>query len=83
MILNVESDAAHLVMPGACIHITGPFYLSNHTTNLINPSNVKTNGPILTKCNTLQHVVVSGAESETGGFFINVQNIVQMRTYLI
>ena len=37
MILNFKSDGAYLFMTGACIHISGHYYLSNPTTNPTNP----------------------------------------------
>ena len=76
MILHVELDASYLVMPGARIHVIGSYYLSDHPTNPTNPSYVKPDGTIITKCKTLRHIVFSNTESETGGVFINVQHIV-------
>ena len=52
----------------------------NNPTKL---SDVNPNGPIITECKTLRHVVGSTSESETGGFFINGQNIVPKQIKLI
>ena len=62
-------------MPVACSCIAGNYYLSYHPTNPTDPSDVKPNGPIITECNTLRHVVVSTEEAETGGLSIKGQNI--------
>ena len=71
MILNVESDATYLFMPGYHSCIDGYYYLSDHTTNPTNHSDVNTNGLILAECNTLKVLVVSASESDTGRLFIN------------
>ena len=59
MILHIELDAAYSVMPGSRNIIDGHYYLSYHPTNPTNHSNVNPNGTIITKCNTLGHVVGS------------------------
>jgi hypothetical protein len=67
MILQVDSDAAYLVEPGARSRIAGYFQLNNRipTTN--------PNGFLLIECKTLRHVVASSAEAETAGVFHNAQ----------
>ena len=40
------------------------------------------NGPILTECKTLKSVVSSAAEAETGGTYINAQNVIPLRHIL-
>ena len=37
------------------------------------------NAPILVECKTIRHVVASSAEAETGGLFLNAQNIIPIR----
>ena len=66
MILNIDSDAAYLVAPGAKSRIAGFFHLTNKDDPF-------TNGPILVECKTLRHVVASSAEAETAGIFHNAQ----------
>ena len=83
MILHVEFYATDLFIPGACSHIYGHYYLSDHNTNPTNPSDVYSNGPFITECKNLQHVVRSTAEAKTGGIFINGQKIEPIRTAFI
>ena len=83
MILHIESDSTYLFMSGSFSHISGHYYLSDHTTNPTSPSDVKPNEPILTECKTLWHVVVSAAEAETLGVFPNGQQIVPIQTSLV
>ena len=64
MILNVDSDAAYLVLPNARSRIAGFFHLTNKT----NPFR---NGPLLVECKTLRHVVTSTAEAETSACYHN------------
>ena len=59
MIMHAGSDAAYLFMPEDHSRINGHYYLRDHTNKPANPSYVKLNGPIITKCNTLGHVVGS------------------------
>ena len=80
MILHVESYAAYLVMHGARSRIANHYSLSNHPTKPTNPSDVNNIGPIITESKTLQHVVGSAADSQTGGLFINDYQIVQHKT---
>ena len=70
-------------MPVSISHIFWHYFLSDHHKNTTNPSYVNPNGPILAGFKTLHHVVVSTAETETGGIFINVQNNVLIWTALI
>ena len=71
MILPVKPYAAYLVIPGDQSSISGHYYLSNHTNNLTNSSDIQPNGHIITKYNSLQYVVISTVESETGGILVN------------
>ena len=70
MISNVDSDAAYLVLPCACSRLVGHFFLSSDPAIA---RAVLPNGPILTECKTIQHVVSSAAEAETAALFHNVQ----------
>ena len=71
MQLNVDTDAAFLVLPKARSRIAGYFRLLN------DPNGQKhyyiDNGPILIECKTLRTVVSSAAESETHGTFHNAK----------
>ena len=71
MILYVEYDSDFLVILGYRSRITGHYYLGENHTNPNNPSDVKPDGLILTKYKNLWYVVVSIAETETGGLLIN------------
>ena len=79
MILNIDSDAAYLVLPQAKSRIAGYFYLSDHYTNASSPS---INGPILVECKTLRHVVASAAEAEVSAIFHNAQTAIPIRNLL-
>ena len=58
MVLNVDSDAAYLVLPRARIRLAGHFFLSSPGS----PSRIAApNGPVLTECKTIRHVVSSAA----------------------
>ena len=82
MCLHIDSDAAYLVMPGARSCVAGYYYLSSHPPSTGHPTNVPFNGAILVECRTLQHVVASAAEAETGGLFYNGQNGLGIRVAL-
>ena len=75
MIMNVDSDAAYLVMPKARSRIAGYYYFSDANGTYLN-------APFLIICKTLKHVVSSAAEAETGGLFINGQEIISIRRIL-
>ena len=83
MCLNIDSNAAYLVQPKACSRAAGHYYLSDNPSPphiCITPT---TNGPILTKCQTICTVMASAAEDETGAIFLNGQQDVPIRTALI
>lgn len=71
MQLNVDTDAAFLVMPKARSCIAGYFCLLN------DPDGPKRqyvdNGPILIECKKLRSVFSSAAESKTHGTFHNAK----------
>ena len=75
MILHVDSDAAYLVLPNARSRIAGYYYFSDIGATYHN-------APFLILCKTLKHVVTSAAEAETGGLFLNAQEIISLRYIL-
>ena len=77
MILYKESDAACLVLPQARSRVVSIFYLSNATAG-----RPPLSGAIQVICKTLQNVVFSAAEGETGGIFIGGQKEVPIITAL-
>ena len=79
MILRIDSDAAYLVLPGACSRIAGYFHFNTPTTS--NQSTFR-NGPLLVECKTLRHVVTSAAEAETSALFHNAQTAIPIRRIL-
>ena len=81
MVLNVDTDAAYLVLPGAKSRIAGTYYMAEHPQSSKTP-NPTLNGAVHIECKTLKHVVASAAEAETGGLFVNGQIILQLRQTL-
>ena len=79
MILHVDSDAEYLVLPKARSRIAGHYYLSNDATYT---KTITPNGPILTECCSLKHVVASAAEAETSALFHNAQNAIPLQHLL-
>eukprot|EP00957_Ditylum_brightwellii_P156364 11901316-Ditylum_brightwellii.AAC.1 len=77
MQLQVDSDAAYLVMLTAKSCFVGYFYLASHL-HLLNYSGALHNSPILVKCHILKNMVCSAAEAECGGLFHNTQNAVMI-----
>ena len=77
MILNIDSDAAYLVAPGAKSRVAGYFQLNSKMR-----SNPKVNAAILVECKTLRHVVTSSAEAEIAGVFHNAQRAIPIRYML-
>ena len=80
MQLNVDTDAAFLVLPKACSQIVGNFQLFNDP-NGNNSFNVD-NGQILIECRTLRSVVTSAAESETHWVFHNAKRALPVKFLL-
>ena len=76
-ILYIESDAAYLVLPKACSRVASIFYLINATAG-----RPLLNSAIKVICKTLQNVVSSASEEETGGIFIDGQKSVPIITAL-
>ena len=79
MQLHVDSDAAYLIAPKARSRIAGYYYFKKDKNN--NDFTLP-NHPILIECKCLTHVVSSAAEEETGGLFLNAQNIIVIRRIL-
>ena len=77
MILYIKSDAAYLVLTKARSRVVSIFYLSNATAERP-PLNVA----IQFICKTLQNVVSSAAEAETGSIFVGSQQAVPIITAL-
>ena len=81
MTLQVDSDAAYLVLPNARSRVAGHFYLEAlPKPTKTYPSNH--NAPILTECSTLRNVVSSAAEAECGGIFHNCVVAIGIRNML-
>ena len=78
MILNIDSDAAYLVAPGAKSQVAGYYQLNSHRR-----SNPHVNSAFLVECKTLKHVVASSAEAETAGVFHNAQRALPICYMLI
>ena len=80
MVLNIDSDAAYLVLPRARSRLAGHFFLSTpgSPTRVAPP-----NGPVLTECKTIRHVVSSAAEAETAALFHNAQIARPIRHLLV
>ena len=77
MILYIKSDAYYLFLPKARSCFASIFYLSNSTTKRL-----PLNGTIQVICKTLQNIVSSAAEAETGGIFVGGQQTVLIMTAL-
>ena len=81
MQLQIESDAAYLVLPGTRSHIVGNFYMNaaKHSQKAY-PKNY--NAPIHIECSTIKNAVYSAAEAKCGGFFHNCSTAIGIRTAL-
>ena len=77
MILYIESDAAYLIPPKARSCVASIFYLINATAGRF-----LLNSAIQVICKTLQNVVSSAAEAETGVIFVGGQQAVPIITAL-
>ena len=76
MLLEIDSDAAYLVLPKARSRLAGYFRLLDKNKQF------KYNGAILIECKTIRHVVSSAAEAETHGVFHNAKIGVNLRHLL-
>lgn len=82
MQLQIESDAAYLVLPGARSCVAGYFFLRSNK----HPHKTYSgcfNAPILVECSTLKNVVSSAAEAEYGGLFHNCTTAIGLCNALI
>jgi hypothetical protein len=79
MILHVDSDAAYLVLPKARSRFAGHYLLSDNPPSPPAKPNPRPNGAILNVCKTIQGVMASAAEAETGGVYGNGQEIIACR----
>ena len=77
MVLNVETDAAYLVLPKSKSRLAGYFYMG-HKWGTSSPY-TRLNRPILVKCKTISHIVYSETEVETARVFYNAQTCISMR----
>jgi hypothetical protein len=79
MILQLEADAAYLVLPKARSRAAAWFILSNDPSTHPNPMD---NAPIDVMCNTIKNVMSSAAEAETGGIYMATQRACPIRVTL-
>ena len=79
MILTLHTDAAYLVITKAQSRIAGYYYPGNRPNAKYHP---KLNGSVIIECKTLNHVVASATESETGEIFTNPQMAIPIRVIL-
>ena len=79
MILQIEADAAYLVLPKARSRAAAWYILGNDPTTTPSPM---TNSPVYVMCNTINNVMSSAAEAETGGLFLAAQRACPMRVTL-
>jgi hypothetical protein len=82
MALNVDTDAAYLVLPNARSRYAGHYILSDTPPPPPEIPNPRPNGAILTVCKTIRNVMTSAAEAETAGVFGNGQEIIAIRVLL-
>ena len=80
MKLEIDSDAAYLVLPKARSRMAGYFRLLDDKKNT---QRSLYNGAILIECRTLRHVVSSAAEAETNSVFQNAKTAIPIRNLLI
>ena len=80
MILNVDTDAAYLVLPKARSRLAGYFYMGHNRGT--QSTLTALNGAILVECKTINHVVASAAEAETAALFHNAQMCIPIRRIL-
>ena len=82
MILHVDSDAVFLVAPKTRSRVVG-FYYCSDVYEKSTTTRSKLNEPIHIECKELRRIVVSAAETETGGLLHVYQKAVQLRRILI
>ena len=77
MVMKIHTDASYLSEPQAKSRVGGHFYLGSKPTQIMD-----NNGSILNTATILRHVVVSAAEAEYAGIFLNAQSAVALREAL-
>mmetsp|Transcript_17385 Transcript_17385/g.24554 ORF Transcript_17385/g.24554 Transcript_17385/m.24554 type:complete len:119 (+) Transcript_17385:1922-2278(+) len=70
MQLQVDSDAAYLILPKARSRYAGYFYLG---------ANISNNGPVHVECKIIPNVVTSSAEAECAGVYHNTHMAIIIR----
>ena len=80
MILQMESDAAYLVLPKARSRAAAYFMLGNDPATHPAPMS---NAPVHIMCNNIKNVMSSAAEAETGGIFLATQKACPIRVALV
>ena len=79
MILQLEADAAYLVLPKARSRAAAWFILGNDPTIHLSPMS---NAPIYVMCNTIKNTMSSATEAETGGIYMATQRACPIRVTL-
>ena len=79
MILQMEADAAYLVLPQARSRAAAWFIPGNDPISHPSPMS---NAPIYVMCNTIKNVMSSAAEAETGGIYMATQRACPIRVTL-
>ena len=84
MILHVDSNASYLYISKSRSRFGGSHYLisSSKNPNLSPTKTPPINGTLHAVCNILRNVMVSAAESEVGGLFLNGQKATILGTTL-
>ena len=85
MVLYVDSDASYLSLPKAQSRVGGHYYLINLSHDPVKEPKTapKPNGPDLTVCPILRHIMASAAEVEIAVIFKNGQEAMELRHILI
>ena len=78
MILNIDSDAAYLILPGAKSRVAGYYHMST-TPDPTTTSTQERNGAIHVECKALRRVVSSTAEAKTTAIFHNAKTAIEIR----
>lgn len=79
IVLNIDNDAAYLVIPKARSWVVGCFHCSEHPSK---PKQPKLKGAIMVECKTLDHAVSSTAEAEVAGVYHNASMAIPIKDFL-
>ena len=84
-ILFAHSDASYMTETEARSQAGGHFFLSSPKSDPNNPPTTEPdlNGPILSECSILRHVMSSAAEAEIAALYVNAKNAEMLRQNLI